>query len=89
MIYLLFTVIRVFFEVLSLAIIARALLSWFPISPYHPLVTILNQITEPILAPIRRYIPTTIGIDISPLVAIILLQVIERILLGLLVGGVF
>lgn len=78
-------VIQVFFRVLSLAIIARALISWFPISPYHPIVSLLQQITEPIIAPVRRYLPATSGMDLSPLVTLILLQVIERVLLGLLV----
>lgn len=78
-------VLQVFFRVISLAIIARALISWFPISPYHPAVNILQQITEPIIAPVRRYLPPTSGMDLSPLVTLILLQVLERILLGLLV----
>ena len=78
-------VIQVFFRVISLAIIARALISWFPISPYHPAVNMLQQITEPIIAPVRRYLPPTSGMDLAPLLTLILLQVLERILLGLLI----
>jgi YggT family protein len=79
-------IIQIVFQVLSLAIIARALISWFPISPYHPVVTVLHQLTDPLIAPIRRYMPSNMGFDLSPLIALILLQVIERILVGLLVG---
>jgi len=80
-------IINLVFQILSLAIIARALISWFPISPHHPVVIFLNQITEPFLAPLRRLLPTAGGVDLSPLVAIILLQVIERVLISILLGG--
>ncbi|MFQ6057618.1 MAG: YggT family protein [Anaerolineae bacterium] len=79
--------INLLFDILSLAIIARALLSWFRINPYHPAVTLLNQITEPILAPLRRYIPPIGMIDITPIVALILLQLIRRLLITLLMGS--
>ena len=45
------------FSILSLAIIARAIISWVPIDPYHPIVVILDQITEPFIAPLRRIVP--------------------------------
>lgn len=80
-------VLNLVFQILSLAIIARALISWFPISPHHPIVIFLNQITEPFLAPLRRLLPMAGGLDLSPLVALILLQVLERILISILVGG--
>lgn len=50
-------------------IIIRALISWVSPDPYNPVVRFLIRSTEPVLAPIRRYIPIT-GIDISPIVAI-------------------
>jgi len=80
----LYDLIDVLFNLLSLAIVARALLSWFNINPYHPLVVFLNRVTEPILAPIRRIVPPIGMIDISPLVALILLQVIRQVLLALI-----
>ena len=61
---------------LTAAIFVRALLSWFPIDPHNPLVTLLYDITEPILDPLRRVIPRLGTIDITPLVAILLIQVI-------------
>jgi YggT family protein len=54
------TFVDLLFQILILAIIARALLSWFPVrpgNPFYALAVILHQITEPILAPLRRVIP--------------------------------
>jgi len=63
-------------------IIASALISWVSPDPYNPIVRFLRQVTEPVLRPIRRLIPTyQTGIDFSPLVAIILIQLIERVIL--------
>jgi YggT family protein len=70
--------------VLTAAIFFRALLSWFPIDPRNPLVTVLYEITEPILDPLRRVIPRLGMIDITPLVAIILIQVIGNFAAGAL-----
>lgn len=81
------TFVGLLFQALTFAIIARALISWFPLSPSHPIVRILNDVTEPILAPLRRVIPMIGMIDITPLVAILLLQVIERVLADLLRGA--
>ena len=64
---------------LTAAIFIRVLLSWFPIDPRNPLVTALYDVTEPILEPLRRFIPRLGMIDITPLVAILLIQVIAKI----------
>jgi len=67
-------VVCIFATLLVLAIIVRALLSWFNMDPRSPLIQTLNSITEPILEPIRRIMPRLGMIDLSPLVAILLLQ---------------
>lgn len=54
------------------ALILQAVLSW--VNPYSPLAAPAHQLTRPLLAPIRRLIPPISGIDLSPLVAILLLQ---------------
>jgi YggT family protein len=75
------TFLDLLLTILGFAIIARALLSWVSIDPYNPLVQILYQITEPILAPLRRIIPPIGGMmDITPIVALILLQVLQAII---------
>lgn len=56
------------------ALILQAVLSW--INPYSPLAAPAGQLTRPILEPLRRLIPPISGIDLSPLVAILLLQVL-------------
>ncbi len=70
-------------NILSFAIFLRAILSWFPISPNNSLVTILFQVTEPIIAPLRRVIPLVGMMDITPLVAMVLLQIVASTLAGL------
>ena len=70
-------------RILFVALLARAVLSWLnigPSSPVYPIVNILNQITEPILAPIRRVLPSSGTFDFSPLVAIFLLWLIQWVL---------
>lgn len=73
------------FQIVTFAIFFRVILSWFMVTPASTsgfLVTIyhvLFQITEPILAPLRRIIPTIGMFDLSPIVAIIVLQVIGEI----------
>lgn len=61
-----------------MAIILRAILSWLPIDPRNPLVAFLHDITEPILAPIRQVMPRLGMVDLSPLVAIILIQLVAQ-----------
>lgn len=56
------------------ALILQAVLSW--INPYSPLAAPAQQLTRPLLDPLRRFIPLISGIDLSPLVAILLLQVV-------------
>ena len=56
------------------ALILQAVLSW--VNPYSPLAAPAHQLTRPLLDPLRRFIPAISGIDLSPLVAILLLQVV-------------
>lgn len=77
MIDLVVTFVDLLFGILTLAIIARALISWVPIDRYHPIVQLLDQVTEPILAPIRRIVPPLGMMDITPIVALILLQIVQ------------
>lgn len=63
----------------SFVLIARALLSWFrigPDSPMYPVARVIDQVTEPVLAPIRSILPQTGGFDFSILVAILGLNLV-------------
>ncbi len=70
-------------NILSFAVFMRAIVSWFPISPNNSFVVILFQVTEPILAPLRRVVPLLGFMDITPLVAIVLLQIVATTLSSL------
>lgn len=76
--------VHLLFTLYSIAIIIRVLLSWFRVSYYHPAVHFLYQITEPLLAPLRRYIPPMGGLDFTPMVALILLWIAEQMLVMVL-----
>ncbi len=77
--FLLYFISTLFF-ILQFAIIIRALMSWFNPSPDNPIVRMVIEITEPVLAPLRRIVPRIGMIDITPIVAIILMNVIEMML---------
>ena len=71
-------------RVLNVAILARILISWVPIDRNNRFIVILYQITEPILGPIRRVMPNLGGLDLSPMIALILIEVAERVLVTIL-----
>ncbi|MGH7255765.1 MAG: YggT family protein [Nitrospirales bacterium] len=54
-------------------IVARALISWVNPDPWNPIVQFLNRVTEPVLYPIRRRIGDGVGLDVSPIVAILVI----------------
>lgn len=63
-----------------LAILGRVFLTWFRFDPYHPVSRLLIDVTEPILGPIRRALPPTGMFDFSPIVALLVLQLIRIVL---------
>jgi YggT family protein len=63
---------------LTWAIVARSLLSWFPIDQSSPLYQLLFRVTEPIIEPIRRVMPNTGMMDLSPMAAIVLLIIVGQ-----------
>jgi YggT family protein len=79
-------VICLFGTILVVAIIARAILSWFNLDPRSPLIQALDAVTAPIVDPIRRIMPRLGMFDLSPFVAIILLQVVSATLAQFLDG---
>lgn len=63
-------------------VIARALVSWVNPDPWNPIVQFLDRATEPVLAPIRRRLGGGMGIDLSPLVAILIIYFLQYALVG-------
>ena len=61
-------------------LIINALLSWVRPDPSNPIVRFLDQVSDAVCEPIRRLIPTVIGgLDLAPLIAIVILQVLNRV----------
>lgn len=68
-------------------VIIGALLSWVRPDPYNPIVQIIYRLTEPAYKAIRRIMPTVFnGIDLAPILLIVLLQVIDVILVNVING---
>lgn len=72
------------FRLYSVAIVLRALLPWVGVSHFHPVMRFLIQITEPVMAPLRRFVRPVNGLDFTPMIALIIVYVIRLVLLNLL-----
>ncbi len=67
-------------------IIIRAALSWVNPDPYNPIVRLLYQITEPVLRPVRRWIPIRgIGLDLSPIIILLVIVFLQSFLVTSLI----
>lgn len=64
------------------SILARVILSWVAPDPYNPIVRIVTQITEPVMAPARKLLPPMGGFDLSPIIVLLLIQFLQ-VLFGL------
>lgn len=78
-------IINMLAQIITLLVIAQVVLSYF-MSPYHPVRQAVDRVVEPLLAPIRRIMPQTGMLDFSPMVLIILVQIVARLLVGLLIS---
>ena len=62
-------------------IIARAIISWVSPDPFNPIVRFLYRVTEPVLRPIRRRLPTLqMGLDLSPMIVILAIYFLQSFL---------
>jgi len=80
---LLISTINIIFNIFTLALIVYTLLQFF-IRPDHPVLNVLGRVFEPLLTPIRNRLPPMAGFDFSPLVLFFLLQILEKIIVGIL-----
>jgi len=80
---LVITIINTTVSFLTLLIFVYSLLGFF-LSPFHPIRRTMGQVIEPLLAPIRRVLPPLGGLDFSPLVLMIILQVLGSLLTAFL-----
>ncbi len=65
-------------QILLMAIFVRVLLTWLPIDQSNPIVRVLFDVTEPVLAPFRRIIPRIGMFDLSPLAAMLVIQFLQQ-----------
>ncbi|MEN6408502.1 MAG: YggT family protein [Anaerolineaceae bacterium] len=80
---LLIQIIRAVAQLASIAVMVDVILSYF-MSPYQPIRRALDGIVEPMLNPIRRVMPNLGGLDFSPVVLIVVIQLVETLLVTLL-----
>ncbi len=85
MIFLLINLIQVVIQVITVVVIIDVFTSYF-MSPFHPVRIFIGRIVNPMLNPIRRVIPSVGGLDFSPFVLIILLQILGTIIIRLLLS---
>lgn len=69
-------------QILIYLIVICSLLSWFQPRPGNPYVRMLHAVVDPVLHPIRAILPSTMGMDFSPMVAILILWMLQRLLQG-------
>jgi YggT family protein len=86
MAYTLIDLVQIASRLFSVLIIGRALLSWVSPDPHNAIALFVYRLTEPVLAPVRNLLPATGGIDFSPLLVLIGVQVLERVVVQLLLG---
>jgi len=77
------TLINSIVSLLTLLLIVNSILSYF-LSPYHPVRRGINKVLEPLLSPIRKLIPPSFGFDFSPIILIILVQILGALIIALL-----
>ena len=83
-------VLNIVIQAFEILVIARALLSWVNPDPYNPIVQFIERTTEPILAPFRRLIPShKIGIDLSPIAALLFLYFLKIFAVQTLLGAAY
>ncbi|PID85943.1 MAG: hypothetical protein CSB13_05415 [Chloroflexi bacterium] len=82
--YLFIQIFNLIYNIIFILLLVRAVLSWVRPDPYHevwgPILRVVHQLTEPMLAPIRRLLPQTGMVDWSPLVLLIGLMVLRSII---------
>ncbi len=77
-------IVGLVFTFIWIVVIADVIVAWV-LDPFHPVRRFLDSIVQPMLDPIRRIIPPVSGIDFSPLVLLIVLNIARRLVVGLLI----
>lgn len=75
--------LAVVLNIYFLAMIGTIIVSWVAAGSYHPAIVLINQLAEPVMAPFRRLLPPMGGIDFSPIIAFLALNVVKIVLSGM------
>jgi len=67
-------------DLYSLIVLVAVVLSWVPMRTRNPIVTLVYRLTEPVFASIRGVLPPMAGVDLSPMVLLLALQLLKRLL---------
>ena len=87
LLYAVATILDYILTIANWLIIIRALISWVNPDPYNPIVQFLYKFTEPLLAPFRRLVPLySMGVDLSPIFALIFIWFLKLFLVRTLFG---
>jgi YggT family protein len=78
--------VNIIVQLITLLVIIKVFLSYF-MSPYHPVRLNIDRIVEPMLRPIRQIIPPIGMMDISPIVLIVLIQILGKVILSMLTNA--
>jgi len=78
-------IINILVQLITLLVIVKVFLSYF-FSPYHPVRSSMERLVEPMLAPIRKFIPPVGMFDLTPIILIIIVQLLGRILISILIS---
>jgi YggT family protein len=70
-------------DLYTFVVFVAVVLSWLRLSPDNPVVRVVTTVTEPVLAPIRKLLPDLGGFDFSPLILLVILQVLKRLFGGM------
>ena len=76
--------IDIVLQAFMLILIIRALISWVNPDPYNPIVRFLYRVTEPVLRPVRRWLPPMSGLDLSPMLVLLAIYFLRSFLVPVL-----
>ena len=62
----------------SLILLGKAIVSWFPVNPYNPIVRFLDRLTEPVLDPVRKNVPPVAGMDLSVVLVLVVISILRN-----------
>ena len=86
-------IINLLFRIYSFIVLARVILSWVRVSPWHPtwgpIIRFIYQVTDPVMEPVRRLLPAMGGLDFSPIIVLFGLDILRTLVVNVLVSAAF